>query len=95
VHAKGLKIYGATLTPFKGTAFGHYYTAAGEAKRRAVNHWIRTSDAFDAVIDFDRAIRDPGHPLRILPRYDSGDHLHPNDAGYAAMAGAIDLALFR
>jgi lysophospholipase L1-like esterase len=95
VHAKGLKIYGATLTPFKGTPFEHYYTQAGEAKRQAVNHWVRTSGAFNAVIDFDRAVRDPSHPLRILPRYDSGDHLHPNDAGYAAMADAIDLALFR
>ncbi len=94
VHAKGLKIYGATLTPFKGTIFPGYYTAAGEQKREAVNRWIRTSGAFDAVIDFDQAIRDPSDPLRILPRYDSGDHLHPNDAGYAAMADAIDLALF-
>ena len=94
VHAKGLKIYGATLTPFKGTIFPGYYTPAGEAKRQAVNHWIHTSSAFDAVIDFDKAIRDPADPLRILPGYDSGDHLHPNDAGYAAMADAIDLALF-
>ena len=93
VHAKGLKIYGATLTPFKGTIFPGYYTAAGEQKREAVNRWIRTSGAFDAVIDFDQAIRDPSDPLRILPRYDSGDHLHPNDAGYAAMADAIDLTL--
>jgi lysophospholipase L1-like esterase len=95
VHARGLKIYGATLTPFKGTAFPGYYTSEGEQKRGAVNHWIRTSGAFDAVIDFDQAIRDPADPLRMLPRYDSGDHLHPNDAGYAAMAAAVDLALFR
>lgn len=91
VHAKGLKIYGATLTPFKGAG---YYSAAGEAKREAVNHWIRTSGAFDAVIDFDKVVRDPQNPLQILPTYDSGDHLHPNDTGYAAMANSIDLDLF-
>ena len=72
-----------------------YYTAEGEAKRQAVNHWIRTSRAFDAVIDFDKAIRDPASPTRMLPSYDSGDHLHPNDAGYQAMANFIDLRLFR
>ncbi len=93
-HANGLKIYGATLTPFKGTAFPGYYTPAGELKREAVNEWIRTSGAFDAVIDFDKAIRDPADPQQMLPRYDSGDHLHPNDAGYAAMADSVDLALF-
>lgn len=92
---RGLKIFGATLTPFEGTIFPGYYTAAGEAKRQAVNQWIRTSRAFDGVIDFDRAIRDPAHPTRMLPAYDSGDHLHPNDAGYRAMAEFIDLRLFR
>jgi lysophospholipase L1-like esterase len=91
-HAAGLKIIGGTLTPFQG-AF--YYSAAAEAKRQAVNRWIRTSGAFDAVIDFDKVARDPAHPLRLLPAYDSGDHLHPNDAGYQAMADAINLALFR
>jgi lysophospholipase L1-like esterase len=91
---RGLKIYGGTLTPFEGTTFPGYYTAAGEAKRQAVNAWIRTSRAFDAVIDFDRAIRDPANPLRMLPAYDSGDHLHPNDAGYQAMANAVNLGLF-
>ena len=59
-----------------------------------MNQWIRTSKAFDAVIDFDAVLRDPTHPARILPAYDSGDHVHPNDAGYAAMADAIDLSLF-
>jgi lysophospholipase L1-like esterase len=93
-HAKGLKIFGCTLTPFEGT-FPGYYTPAGEIKREAVNEWIRTSGAYDAVIDFDAAVRDPSHPTRMLPAYDSGDHLHPNDAGYQAMAGAIDLSLFR
>ncbi|HLI38843.1 MAG TPA: SGNH/GDSL hydrolase family protein [Streptosporangiaceae bacterium] len=91
-HAAGLKIFGATLTPFQGAA---YYSAAGEAKREAVNNFIRTSGAFDGVIDFDKAVRDPADPLRILPAYDSGDHLHPNDAGYQAMANAVNLALFR
>jgi lysophospholipase L1-like esterase len=94
-HERGLKIYGGTLTPFEGTTFPGYFTPAGEAKRQAVNAWIRTSGAFDGVIDFDLAIRDPSHPARMLPVYDSGDHLHPNDAGYQAMANAIDLRLFR
>lgn len=94
-HERGLKIYGATLTPFEGTTFPGYYTAAGEAKRQAVNAWIRRSREFDAVIDFDKAVRDPAHPGRMLAAYDSGDHLHPNDAGYQAMADAIDLRLFR
>ena len=66
-----------------------------EATRQAVNRWIRTSDAYDAVIDFDRVLRDPAHPSLMLPAYDSGDHVHPNDAGYKAMADAIDLSLFR
>ena len=93
-HEKGLKIYGGTLTPFEGTTIPGYFTPAGEVKRQAVNQWIRTSGAFDAVIDFDKAIRDPLHPTRMLPVYDSGDHLHPNDAGYQAMANYIDLGLF-
>jgi lysophospholipase L1-like esterase len=92
---RGLKIYGATLTPFEGTTFPGYYTPAGEAKRQAVNAWIRQSGEFDAVVDFDKAIRDPASPGRMLAAYDSGDHLHPNDAGYQAMANAIDLKLFR
>jgi lysophospholipase L1-like esterase len=92
---RGLKIYGATLTPFEGTTFPGYFSAAGELKRQAVNAWIRGSGEFDAVIDFDRAVRDPAQPTRMLPAYDSGDHLHPNDAGYQAMANAIDLRLFR
>ncbi len=92
-HARGLRIYGCTLTPFEGT-FPGYYTPEGEVKRETVNEWIRTSDAYDAVIDFDKAVRDPSHPTRMLAAYDSGDHLHPNDAGYMAMANAIDLSLF-
>ena len=93
-HEQGLRIYGGTLTPFEGTTFPGYFTPAGEVKRQAVNQWIRSSGAFDAVIDFDKAIRDPAHPTRMLPIYDSGDHLHPNDAGYQTMANAIDLSLF-
>jgi lysophospholipase L1-like esterase len=89
-HARGLRIFGATLLPFQGAG---YYSVAGEATREAVNAWIRTSGAFDGVIDFDKLMRDPANPLRLNPAYDSGDHLHPNDAGYQAMANALDLAL--
>jgi lysophospholipase L1-like esterase len=91
-HTRGLKIYGATLTPFEGAG---YFTKEGEAKRTLLNEWIRTSRAYDGVIDFDVATRDPANPLRFLPANDSGDHLHPNDAGYQAMANAVDLALFK
>jgi lysophospholipase L1-like esterase len=94
VHAAGLRIYGATLVPFGGSNArygGNYGTAAGERERQKLNHWIRTSGAFDAVFDFDRALRDPRNPTRLLPVYDSGDHLHPGDAGYRAMAAAVDL----
>jgi len=90
-RARGLKVYGATLTPFEGAA---YWTAEGEAKRQALNEWIRTSKAYDAVIDFDQVTRDPVAPTKLLPAYDSGDHLHPGDAGYKAMGEAVDLALF-
>ena len=93
-HAMGLKVYGGTLTPFQAFLPGVYYSAAGEAKRQAVNQWIRTSKAYDAVIDFDRALRDPADPAVIRADYDSGDNLHPNDAGYQAMADAVDLSLF-
>ncbi len=89
-HARGLRIFGATLLPFQGAG---YYTAAGEATREAVNTWIRTSGAFDGVIDFDAVMRDPADPLRLNPAYDSGDHLHPDDAGYQAMADAINLEM--
>src|SRR6266480_531866 len=89
-HAAGLKIFGATLTPFKGAG---YWTPAGEAKREAVNNWIRTSHSFDGVIDFARAVQDRFNPLYMNPAYNSGDNLHPNDAGYEAMANAINLAL--
>jgi lysophospholipase L1-like esterase len=94
-HAMGLKVYGGTLTPFQAYLPGIYYTADGEAKRQAVNQWIRACRAYDAVIDFDKAIRDPGNPAAMRPAYDSGDNLHPNDAGYQAMAKAVDLSLFK
>ncbi|MEU7292433.1 SGNH/GDSL hydrolase family protein [Streptomyces exfoliatus] len=87
-HAKGLKVIGATLTPVKGSS---YDSPANEAKRDAFNTWVRTSGAYDAIVDFDRAVADPTDPDRILPAYDSGDGLHPNDAGYTAMAEALDL----
>jgi lysophospholipase L1-like esterase len=93
-HALGLKVYGGTLTPFQAFLPGIYYTPDGEAKRQAVNQWIRTSKAYDAVIDFDKALRDPRNPSAMRADYDSGDNLHPNDAGYRAMADAIDLSLF-
>ncbi|TQK07860.1 SGNH/GDSL hydrolase family protein [Herbaspirillum sp. SJZ107] len=94
-HAKGIAIYGATLTPFEGTVFPGYYTPEKEQVRQTVNNWIRSGDEFDGVIDFERAVRDPAHPTRMLPAYDSGDHLHPNDLGMQAMANAIPLTLFR
>jgi len=90
-HARGLKVIGATLTPIEGSA---YFAPATEAKRQAVNAFIRTSRAYDAVIDFDLVTRDPSQPTRFLPAFDSGDHLHPSDVGYQAMANAIDLRLF-
>jgi len=93
-HERGLKIFGATLTPFAITTIANYFTEAGEVKRQAVNRFIRTSGLFDGVIDFDVAIRNPADPTRMLPAFDSGDHLHPNDAGYRAMAEAVDLRLF-
>ncbi len=87
-HSAGLRIFGATLTPFGGA---RYWTPAGEAKREAVNNWIRTSGAFDGVIDFAIAVADQSDPHRLNPAYDSGDHLHPNAAGYRAMAAAVDI----
>jgi lysophospholipase L1-like esterase len=91
-HERGLAIYGCTLTPFQGAA---YYSDAGEAKRETINGFIRSSGEFDAVIDFDQVVRDPQNPLAFLPAFDSGDHLHPSDAGYAAMGTSVDPALFR
>lgn len=91
-HARGIRIFGATLTPFEGA---NYWTTEGEAKRQALNQWIRTSKAYDAVFDFDAAVRDPSHPTKTHTQYDPGDHLHLNAAGYQAVAGTIDPGLFR
>jgi lysophospholipase L1-like esterase len=93
-HERGLKIFGATLTPFEGVTIANYFSDQGEATRQAVNEWIRTSKAYDAVIDFDALMRDPASPGKMRPEYDSGDHLHPNDAGYKAMANSVNVALF-
>ena len=94
-HAHGIKLIGATITPFEGVDVPGYYSESKEAVRQTVNKWIRTGGSFDGVIDFDAVLRDPAHPSRLLPRFSSEDHLHPNDAGYEAMADAIDLALFK
>lgn len=92
-HARGIKVVVGTLTPAGGAAAPSYGSADADAKRQVVNQWIRASAAFDAVVDFDLALRDPAQPSRLLPAYDSGDHIHPNDAGYLAMANAVNLAL--
>ncbi|MEV6961751.1 SGNH/GDSL hydrolase family protein [Streptomyces sp. NPDC051207] len=89
-HARGLRVLAATIAPCEGEA---RCTAAVDAERAAVNTWIRDTGAYDGVLDFDAVLRDPEHPARILPAYDSGDHLHPGDAGLAALAGSVDLRL--
>jgi lysophospholipase L1-like esterase len=91
-HMRGVKVLGGTLTPFEGAA---YYMEKGEEMRQAVNRWIRGSGTFDAVVDFDAITRDPNNPKRLRPEFNDRDHLHPNDAGYKAMAEAIDLSFFR
>jgi lysophospholipase L1-like esterase len=91
-HQHGIRVFGATLTPYQGA---DYYSDDGEAERQAVNQWIRTSGAFDGVIDFDAAVRDPNHPAQFREGYHSGDHLHPSAIGYKAMADAVDLTLLR
>ncbi|HZZ67672.1 MAG TPA: GDSL-type esterase/lipase family protein [Phenylobacterium sp.] len=91
-HEHGLKIIGATVLPYGGAA---YFTPAGEAERQKINAWIRTGHEFDGVIDFDAAIRDPAHPEKMRLDLQSGDWLHPNDAGYRVMGDAVDLRLFR
>ena len=94
-RSRGIKIFGATLTGFENeTYLPGAWTPAREAARQAVNAWIRDGGAFDAVVDFDRALCDPEHPTRMLPAYDCGDHLHPSDLGYNRMGDAIDLTLF-
>ena len=92
-HAHGIEAIGGAIMPFVGP--GYYHPGPNtEADRQAINDWIRAPGHFDAVIDFDKITRDPQHPDRLLPAYDSGDHLHPSHAGYAAMAGAVPLSLF-
>jgi lysophospholipase L1-like esterase len=93
-HEKGIKVMGATLTPFEGTTIEGFYSPEKEVKRQAVNHWIRTSHTYDAVVDFDAAVRDPSHPARMLPAYDGGDHLHPSDLGHQVMGNAVPLGFF-
>jgi lysophospholipase L1-like esterase len=93
-HVRGVKVIGATLTPFEGASVPGYYSASKEAARQTINTWIRTSGAFDGVIDFDAVLRDPTNPRRMQARYAFADWLHPNDAGYQAMADAIDETLF-
>lgn len=91
-HARGAKVFGATIAPYEGAA---YYAEEGEAVRKAVNAWIRTGGAFDAVLDFDAVLRDPARPTQMAAALHAGDHLHGSDAGYVAVANSIDLSLFK
>jgi lysophospholipase L1-like esterase len=94
-QTRGIRIFCGTLTPFENETFlVGAWTPAREAVRQAVNAWIREAGAFDAVIDFDKGVRDPEHPASMLPVYDCGDHLHPSDLGYNRMGDIIDLSLF-
>lgn len=94
-HEHGIKVIGATLTPFEGTSIQGYFSPEKEVRRKTLNDFIRNGHAFDGVVDFEKAIRDPQNPDRMAATYDGGDHLHPGDAGYKAMGEAIDLALFK
>ena len=91
-HAAGVRIIGGTILPDKGAG---YYSDSAEAIRQAANNWIRTSGAFDGVADFDKAVADPADPTALNPAFDSGDHLHPNEAGMQALANAVDLSLLK
>jgi len=91
-HAAGVKLYGGTLLPFEGASSG-YFAPDKELERQAVNAWIRGSGELDGVIDFDAAVRDPARPARLRPDFDTGDHLHLNEAGHRAMGEAVDLGL--
>jgi lysophospholipase L1-like esterase len=98
-HKKGIRIYSTTIPPFENAIYKgdahHVYTPEKEATRSRVNEWLRNTHEFDAVIDFDAVLLDPNHPTRLLAQFDSGDHLHSNDAGYVATAAAVPLELFR
>jgi lysophospholipase L1-like esterase len=91
-HAHGIRVFGATITPYTGSDYYHPGPLS-EADRQTVNAWIRTPGHFDAILDFDTIVRDPQHPERLLPAFDSGDHLHPSPAGYRAMGEALPLNL--
>jgi len=90
-HTHGIKVIGCTLTPYEGAG---YYSEKGEEVRQALNRWIRTSGAFDTVVDFDKATQDSANPKTFKAAFNNSDHLHPNDAGYKAMADVIDLKIF-
>ena len=90
-HAHGIRAIGCTLTPYEGAS---YSTPAGEVIRQALNAWIRSGGAYDAVVDFEAATRDPANPKRFRAEFDPGDHLHPNNTGYEAMANAVNLSIF-
>ena len=92
-HERGLKVYGATLLPYDGA---NYFSPEGEAVREQINAWLRSKDSFfDGLIDFDKVMADPANPTKMRPDQQSGDWLHPNDAGYTVMGNAVDLKLFR
>ena len=94
-HAAGLKVIGATLIPFEGVLRPGYATPDHLRQRREINAWIRGSHPFDALVDFDAVVRDPGHPERLLPAYDGGNHFTPSEAGMKALANAIKVELFK
>jgi lysophospholipase L1-like esterase len=95
-HSAGIKIYGGTLTPWWQSIFTNdNWTIEKWEKHEAINNWIRTSGAFDGVVDFDKCLADPSDPRKMAPKYDSGDHLHPSDLGYVHMGDCIDLGLFK
>jgi len=94
-RAHGLRIYGVTMLPFEGTTFPGYWTPENETKRQAFNRWLRTGGGYDDVIDFDAVVRDAAEPTKLAARFKAADNLHLNDAGYQALAAAVDLALFK
>ena len=95
-HERGMKVFVATQTPFsRATSVPGMYSPEKESQRKALNQWIRSSRDFDGLLDFDKVLLDPGNSERIRPEWDCGDHIHPNDAGYEAMANSVDLTIFR